>query len=328
MAVSRITRRNFLRAGAAALLPCFPSCDRRKPPTTAAAEAFHWSGIGFGIDMSMEIHGVDRGKGERLGTICEDTIRSLEQAFSLYQENSELRILNRERVLRHPSPLFRELLTLSLDLHRRTSGSFNPAVHGAWQWLQERGSSDGLADDPQWSKLIAATDPKFIDFSSAVRLRHPLTQLSMNAIGQGFLADTVAARLRAEGVTTAMLHLGESRAIGSHPEGRPWRLAVMGTTVDGETDLVGSIEFADAGLAVSANEADRILIDPVAGRVHRRARVAAVVSAEGAAVADAFATAFGAAPRDEWKCLVSSLEEGGASQVHVWENNVPALRKP
>lgn len=331
---SPASRRAFLArlAGAAAAIP-FGSCrsggGARHPEHDRAAE-FHWSGIGFGIDMTMEVHGAPAANGESLGRICEETIRQLERSFSLYQEASELRTLNRDRLLPEPSPLFRRLLDLSIDLHRRTLGYFNPAVHGAWRWLEQRGNIDGLEHDPAWKEQIDACDLGFvaIDPDGPVRLTHPLTRLSMNAIGQGFLADTVAARLRKDGVTSAMLHLGESYAIGKHPEGRPWNLAVMGLPVNGETGLVGSIEFADAGLAVSAGDENRLLIDPVSHSVLRQPRVVAVVSTEGAAVADAFATAFAVAPKNAWPGLNGTLRQVAGAEVRIWEENRLVFETP
>jgi thiamine biosynthesis lipoprotein len=329
-----LTRRKFLTSGSGALAAialnsCRPRRAHVEAPSGPLGESI-WSGIGFGIEMSMEIHGVTREHGERLGMLCEQSIQALQQAFSLYQEDSELSTLNRERVLSAPSDLFRELLAIAVDLQRRTLGFYQPAVHGAWQWLENRDSIENLKDDPEWNAQCAACDLKFLEIEPGgpIRLTHPLTQLSMNAIGQGFLADTVAARLRKEGVTTALLHLGESYAIGRHPEGRLWNLAIQGTPVNEETDLVGNVEFADSGLAVSANDAARLLIDPVFNTVRQQARVAAVVSSEGATVADAYATAFAVAPADQWPRLAATLKQTPGSQVHLWENNQLAFQEP
>ena len=321
---SHIPRREFLALLAGAPLT-FVSCRPPKPPPPAADAPgdYFWSGIGFGIDMSMEVFGVTAAAGEQLGAGCEQEIRSLEQAFSLYQENSELSILNRERILPRPSPVFRKLLDLATTLQARTLGFYQPAVHGAWLWLQQRGSTTGLDQDPAWREQCAACDLKFVEIQpeGSIRLTHPLTCLSMNAIAQGFLADQVATRLRSAGVISALLQLGETYAIGRHPNGRLWNLAVSGTPADGETGIVGEIQFSDAGLAVSAQDTTRLLIDPVAGTAGRAASVAAVVSTEGAAVADAFATAFAVAPENRWIDLAHALGEAGGSQVHVWIGN-------
>jgi len=256
-------------------------------------------------------------QGARLGTKCEASIQEMENAFSLYQENSELQRLNRERSLQAPSSLFRDLLALSIDLSSRTLGYFQPAVHGAWQWIHEAESVEDLTQHADWKLYCEACDLRYVEISKSgsIRLTHPLTQLTMNAIGQGYLADIVASQLREAGVTSAMLHLGESRAIGQHPEGRPWSLAVAGN----DATVIGTMSLTDAALAVSANSPDRLLIDPVAREIRRHDRVAAIVSAEGAAVADAFATAFAACPASEWQTLALALTRVTEAQIRVWE---------
>lgn len=310
------SRRSFLHHLALPMAaPLLMSCGKK----TKVPSLFRWSGIGFGIGMSMEIHGVRHEQGLRLGEFCESRIRAMEDAFSLYQENSELQRLNRERCLTQPSPLFRQLLLLSIELSRRTKGYFQPAIHGAWQWLQAADAQTDLTADPEWLRQCEACDLRFVECGEdgPIRLLHPLTQVSMNAIGQGYLADLVAARLREAGIASAMLHLGESYAIGSHPEGRHWSLAVRGN----DESLIGTMDLTNCALAVSANSPERMLIDPVSREIRRNDRVAAVASAEGAAAADAFATAFAACPSEAWQYLTPALETNSYTQVRIWESN-------
>ena len=322
-ATHRFTRRGFLTLLTAGTAACRRPEIPAAPHEDLSSGCYHWSGVGFGIDMSMEIYGVSESSGGKLGIECEAIIQELEGAFSLYREDSELSILNRERKLEHPSEGFRELIRLAEDCVQRTLGYFQPTVHGAWQWLEKHGDIEDVRNHPEWLRQCAAVDFNHLVVGNdgSIRLSHPLTQLSMNAIVQGHLADLVAARLRSAGVQSALLHLGESLAIGNHPEGRMWKLAVMGTPVRGEVDLVGNIEFANAGLAVSAHDASRRLINPVSASPCREARVAAVVSGEGAAVADAHATAFAVAPSDRWNDLAASLNRKSDRQVHLWRDN-------
>ncbi len=56
--------------------------------------------------------------------------------------------------------------------------------------------------------------------------------------------------------------------------------------------------------------------------------VAAVVSSEGAAVADAFATAFAVAPKEKWRTLATSAAGMPGSQVHLWKENKLAFKHP
>lgn len=267
-----------------------------------------WSGIGFGIGMTMEIHGVDRRTGERLEAACESTIAELERAFSLYSEDSELSVLNRERVLRRPSAVFREVCAGAVELNRRTAGYFEPAVHGVWRRLEE---------DPRAVPDFSGASLKWLAVGDEIRLDHPRTELSFNALVQGVLADKVAAQVRAVGAVgavSALLQLGETVAVGAHPDGRPWRLAVAG----GET-ILGELDLSNSGMAVSRHDAGRLLVDPVSGSVLRGGRTVAVVSEEGAAVADAFATALAVAPPEARAGLAENLAAGGACQAVVWE---------
>jgi len=345
---THFNRRSFLTniskatlSGVATTLP-FSGCRSRKAAkfgSKSSLEAspetrgdYRWNGIGFGIEMSMEIYGVTATQGDRLGQQCEQSIHELEQAFSLYQEDSELSVLNRDRILRRPTAVFRKLIKMAIQLQARTLGYFEPAVHGACLWLEKNGSTtestSELAGNSAWRECTAACHLKHLELRSdgSIRLTNPLTNISMNAICQGFLADRVAAHARTAGVTSALLHLGETYAIGQHPEGRLWKLAVAGTPTNGEAAMVGEIDFADAGFAVSAQDSTRVMIDPVAGSgkvcgaVRHHERVVAVVSGEGAAVADAYATAFAVSPEDQWPRLARTLKKPG-SQVHLWVEN-------
>ena len=117
------------------------------------------------------------------------------------------------------------------------------------------------------------------------------------------------------------MHLGETYGIGGHPEGRDWSLAVMGTPVDGEIDLVGAVDFSDAGLAVSAHDLTRKLVNPNTGGILHHDRVVAVTSSEGATTADAFATAFAVAEPNDRGELFKSLSTKRHAAVKIWEQN-------
>lgn len=313
------SRRGFLTCLGAAMLPAAACRRATETDDLRKGGVYHWSGIGFGIGMSMEIHGVDEAAGEKLADGCRGIIASLEQAFSLYLEDSELSRLNRERALENPSDDFLDLLDRALALEKRTLGYYQPAIHGAWRWLQDHDFK--IHDEAAWRDQCAAASTRYLERGGdgSLRLTNPLTQLSMNAIGQGYLADRVAALIRRAGVTSALLHLGETFGIGRHPSGRAWKLAVTGTGAD--ADLIGDMEIEDAGLAVSANEEGRLLIDPMDCRLQRHDRVAAVVSSGGAAVADAFATAFAVAPAEHWPELAANLRDHEPATVRVWQDN-------
>jgi thiamine biosynthesis lipoprotein len=276
-----------------------------------------WSGIGFGIPMSAELYQIDEALIQELD--FESLIQEFESAFSLYSDSSELSILNRERELVQPSPLFRELLRNSVKLSKRTYGYYQPAIHAAWTAMEEGELTQELLDAVSLQNLRIDSD--------RVTLTHPLTELSFNAVVQGFLTDRVSEYLRQRGVSSALLHFGETYGIGEHPDDRPWSLAVMGTPTGEEVDLVGTMEFADAGLAVSTHDRTRKLLNPISGDTSLENRVVAVVSKEGATAADAFATAFTVAPENMWQKLYAELTREQRGAVKIWVENELAFEE-
>ncbi len=115
----------------------------------------------------------------------------------------------------------------------------------------------------------------------------PGMAVTLNGIAQGYATDRVADLLRAHGLATVLVHLGETRITG-RPEPRgAWRIALP----DGRI-----IELAgDAALATSSPDGTRFspcchyLFDPTTGR---SARDAVPVT-----LADALSTAAAIAPQ-------------------------------
>ncbi|MFC5051944.1 FAD:protein FMN transferase [Rubritalea spongiae] len=304
--MQKVSRRVFLQGFS---VFCVVGCGRKLEAVDLIDH--HWSGIGFGIPMSAELYQFDPASMKSLR--FEELIQQLELAFSLYNDASEVSVLNRERVLRDPSAVFLKVLELARELSVRTEGYYQPAIHKAWMAMEEGELSDAM--------LAAATMDNVAVSEAAVRLRDPLIEVSFNALIQGYLTDHVAQHLRTLGVKSALLHFGESYGVGQHPEQRPWELAVMGTPVGEQVDLVGTMRFEDAGLAVSTHDSTRKLLNPKRGEAQIENRVVAVVSEEGAAVADAFATAFTVAPSQYWPKLYQNLIVRRSGAVKIWEEN-------
>lgn len=311
--MGRVNRRGFLLGLGGAVLGCgFVRGEEE-------VGSYRWSGIGFGIEMGMELYGVDEVLGKKLGVKVEALVKELEGCFSLWLEDSELSRLNRERVLVKPSGRFLEVLGLARKLSLRSLGYFQPGVHGAWEWAMANPELAIKGKSKVWRKLVEGSkmDGVLVE-GGEVRLRESV-KLSFNAYLQGYLADEVAKILRVAGVKSGLLQMGENYGIGRHPEGREWKLGVSG----GE-DLLGFVEFSDAGMAVSKMDGKRLLVDPVAGVVRKIERVVAVVSVEGASVADVFATAFCVAPIEARKGLVAGL--GAKGKVRIWEEGELVFR--
>lgn len=132
----------------------------------------------------------------------------------------------------------------------------------------------------------------------AVAKADPLAQVDVGGAAKGFAADAVAARLRLAGVRSAKIDLGGNlHMVGSHPSGRPWRVAVrLPEGCDAERPV---IEVRDKAIVTSGSyerfaEIDGVryhhIIDAVTGRPSESGIVSATVVAASALQADMLAT--------------------------------------
>jgi thiamine biosynthesis lipoprotein len=95
-------------------------------------------------------------------------------------------------------------------------------------------------------------------------------QATLNGIAQGYITDRIADLLRNEGFEHVVVELGESRVIGDHPDGRPWRIALRDQL--GATDRM--VELSNGSLAVhggygttfDASGRNHHIFDPSTGR--------------------------------------------------------------
>ncbi len=128
-----------------------------------------------------------------------------------------------------------------------------------------------------------------------VGFARPGMAVTLNGIAQGYITDRIAELLRDAGLEHVLVDLGEARAIGRHPDGRPWRAALA----DPAGGVFGRVELEDRALATSApsgflfGTSGRLhhLFDPLSGRP--QALYASVsVLAPDATTADGLSTAF------------------------------------
>ena len=127
--------------------------------------------------------------------------------------------------------------------------------------------------------------------------------LTLNGIAQGYIADRVAALLRAEGLTDVLVNSGELRALGGNPDGGAWPVTFDG----GSGKPAGSMDLRDAALASSAplgtafDAEGRVghILDPRSGQPAAPAWRLVSVVARTAALADGLSTAFCLMSREE-----------------------------
>ncbi|WP_374643599.1 FAD:protein FMN transferase [Tabrizicola sp.] len=264
-----MNRRRFLCITAAALVP-MPG---------HAQTVTDWQGRGLGTALSLRLVGADPHHTRQTFARVGAEIERIEQLASLHRDSALTR-LNRDGRLAWPAPDLVSLLQLAGEVHAATGGAFDPTVQPLWQALAEGG-------DARAARKLIGWDRVRLD-ETEIRLEHGQA-LTLNGIAQGWAADRIAALLRREGFTDALVDMGEIAALGQGPQG-PW-IARIETP---ESEVLAESHLTNRALSTSSPRGTLVNGQPhILGPTGQRPRWQTVsVSAESAALADALSTAF------------------------------------
>jgi thiamine biosynthesis lipoprotein len=301
-----ITRRCFIGISAAAgglsLLPLGRG-------VTAQAPAVTWRGIALGAVASLQIHHPDRAAAERLVRSSLAELRRLEGVFSLYREDSVLVALNRRGAIEAPPAELVELLDEAKRYSALSGGAFDPSVQPLWTLYTDHFSKPDA--DPNGPPAAAVSEAlalvgcgNILVSRDRIALAHRGMALTLNGIAQGYIADRIVALLRVGGIEHSMVDMGESRAIGTRPDGRPWEVGL--SDPDQPDHIASTIPIVDQAVATSGGYGFRFdargrfnhLFDPKTGQsADRYASVTVVMPT--ATAADALSTAFSLLPWED-----------------------------
>ncbi len=282
----RPTRRTLLIAACATALAASPAAAFARAP-----RLYRWRGTVLGGEATLLLGTARPEDAERLAARCRAEIERLERIFSLYRPDSALVRLNAAGRLADPPSEMRELLALCRRLWEASGGAFDPSIQPLWRaW-----SKGGRRADIRHALARVGLDKVHVD-DGELRFAVPGMGLSFNGIAQGFITDRVTALLARAGLGHALVSLGETRALGSRPDGTAFEVAIE---TPGGRAGAPMIALGDgAALAVSAAAATVIpgsggvahLLDPRTGTSPRRYDAVAV-RAPTATLADGLSTA-------------------------------------
>lgn len=305
--MATFSRRRFLAIAAAAAATARPA---------RADTLYQWRGVALGADASITLA---HPQAERIVQGALHEIARLEHIFSLHDRQSALARLNADTVLHNPPFELLECLSLCNAVHSVTDTVFDPTIQPLWALYAEHHALGHSPGPDAIAHTLAHTGWHRVRYdSTAIRLQ-PGMALSLNGVVQGYIADKVAALLRIEGLNNVLVNTGEFHAIGGHPHGNGWPVALD----DGRDIQRDALQLHDAALASSAphgitfDQAGQVshILDPRTGLpAPNRWRLITVSSAR-AALADALSTAFCLMDRGQIDATLAALPQ--ARLVHA-----------
>jgi FAD:protein FMN transferase len=316
-----LSRRRFIGVTAAAAgLGLVPFGHAAK----AEGQLVSWHGQAMGAVASLQVHHHDRAAAERLVERALAEVHRLEQVFSLYREDTALVALNRHGILVAPPADLVAVLAECRRCWELTGGAFDPTVQALWILYRDHFSrADADPQGPKERELRRALErvgfgQVTFDANRIVLPRRGIG-LTLNGIAQGYVTDRVVDILRAGGIVSSLVDMGEPRAVGSRPSGEPWRVGI--SDPDRPERIGETLEVADQAVATSSAYGFRFdhqgrfnhLFDPRTGMSAELYRSVTVTMPSGTA-ADALSTAFSLMPPED---IGLALRRQGTGQVRL-----------
>lgn len=303
-----VGRRRFIAiAGAAAGVALAPGVGR------AATDLHQWRGVALGAHASIRLIHPDGAEARRVIGLAVGEIERLEGIFSLYRADSALRTLNRDGRLPDPPFELVELLARARDVSHLSGGAFDVTVQPLWQRYHDHFATPGDGELPGAADLLPLVDWRAVRADpDEVAFARPGMAITLNGIAQGFVTDRVADILRRNGFARVLLDLGEIRAAGTG-DGQPWRVGIADPGDPARSLLrlaCGDRAVATSGGYGTVFDRERRyshLIDPRSGRTAPVLQ-GTTVTAQEAATADAWSTAFALMNRAEIEAVVRRID--------------------
>lgn len=262
----------------------------------AKVPTLEWHGRALGGQVRMLIRHRHEHEARNILGHCLGEIERLERIFSLYRENSEIVLLNRDGRLDGPSQDLRMLLGEAQRSGHLSNGLFDVTIQPLWQLYSKHFATRHAASTgpslAEIDDIRRRVDYREIDLDNGrVRLARPGMGLTLNGIAQGYITDRVADILKNAGMTDVLIDLGEIRIL----DGANWNVGVAHPTRDGQT--IRRLSVHGAAVATSSGGGSRFeptgryhhILDPRTGDSPRGC-LSATAIAPTATAADALAT--------------------------------------
>ena len=187
MTSTPVSRRRFIGIVAAtSALTCVPWAVKAMQAATTPLSS--WQGVALGADAQLHIHHPDPVFAQTLIDQALSEVRRLERIFSLYQEDSALRRLNRDGYLKQAPGDLTRLLLESQRLSELTNGAFDPTVQVLWELYSQavqRSDTTSIPTAAEIKQTLQQVGHQAIHIQDdTVQLQRPGMALTLNGIAQ------------------------------------------------------------------------------------------------------------------------------------------------
>ena len=256
----------------------------------------------FAMDTVMHITLYDRNqkKAQTLLNSLTARLTELDGQLSVSQEGSDIAQINRsggEAVeVRAMTAL---LLGQALTLCHVTGGALDITAYPAVTAWGFTGDEHRVPDPEELAALAEQIDYTAVQIEGD-EVKLPVgMELDLGAVAKGWAGDLLAAEVHREDISSALMDLGQSTitAVGTKPDGSPWRIGVRDPAGEGYFAIV---ELSDMAMGTSGGyqryfEEDGVtywhILDPKTAAPARSGLSSVTVVAPSALICDGLSTA-------------------------------------
>ncbi|MDR1965317.1 MAG: FAD:protein FMN transferase [Synergistaceae bacterium] len=252
-----------------------------------------------------------------------ELIERLDGKLSMHNATSEISLVNanagREAV--RVSPETAEVLRSALEITRLTDGAFDPTigpVTALWQAGDAKKTRHELPSDSEILEALSLVDGKSLKETAPNEfyLAREGMRLDLGGIAKGYVSAAVRNFLESAGVESALIDLGGNvLAVGSRPNGEPWRIGVQ-HPLQSRGAPICSMSVENASV-ITAGVYERFveiggkrythIFDPRTGRPIEGNLLSVSVVAADPTIGDALSTAFMVMGENRSKLLLKEL---------------------
>ena len=289
------------------LLACalllLPGCEKQPEPVEFST---------FAMDTMMRFTVYAKGDKEtqRIQDRMTTMLRRLDSLLCVNNEFGDVTEINRAEGQTVKVDWYTaQLLFRALELCEVTGGALDitayPAVR-AWGFTQEE---HRVPSPAELEALAAKIDYSAVELEGETVTLPAGMEMDLGAVAKGYAGDMLAERARENGISSALLDLGQSTiaAVGSKPDGASWRIGLVDPAQPGGYFAV--VELQDMAMGTSGGyqryfEQDGVtywhILDPDTAAPARSGLASVTVVAPSAFLCDGLSTAL----------FVMGLEEG------------------
>ena len=319
-------------------LVVFTGCSRRQGVyTTSFLDTFD-------TVLTVTVGADTREQATEWTTALHGIARDLHDQFSIYDSFSTFNNLHTvNRLAGHDQPVkvsreIVELITVGKDIYVLSDGAVNICMGNLlaeWRRAKENSRVPAKEVVDVFLREQSSMDRLVIDEkNSTVHITWGNMSVDVGAIAKGYVLAKMRQYAETEGITSLLVNFGgQVMAIGRHPDGNPWTVAIRDPRDGSE---LTRIQVEDAVVATSADDqrtytVDGVsyhhIIDPATGYPARLYRsVTVILPLEHTTYSDGFSTALFIMNREDGQSLIDTY--GGSALWLTAEGEVVEYNRP